>query len=104
MASELNMKSVVGEKIAVGLSSIQGVTLLPGQVSSYLKFSSGGTLWMGGATLTWGNGYHVAAAETVPFNLGGTFYLAAAGATVVVYLLRGRSAGYEPGTVIQQPV
>lgn len=86
--------AIRAEQINIGLSSIIGVTVIPGQVFCQLQKSSGGTLFVGGISMLVGGtfGYHFPTAEvpiTVP--LAGTFYLAANGATAVCYLMRGLS-------------
>lgn len=86
------------ERINVGLSSIIGVTVWPGQVSVSLKYFTGGTLEVGGTyavtagatvAFTWGKGYVMDTAESLSSNMSGIFYLAATGATVTAMLIRG---------------
>lgn len=95
MAKDDDIYSGFGQRIAVGLSTIVGVTVVAGQVGSIFKYFSGGTLEIGGATLLWGNGYVFAVGEAIQMDNAGTFYFAATGATVVMMSLRGRSAGIE---------
>lgn len=95
MSRETDLQSLVGAQIIIGTSAIVGVTVTPGQLGGILKYSSGGTLWVGGASLTWGNGYLVTTNEALSLDVVGTYYLAAAGATVVAYSLRGRSGGFD---------
>jgi hypothetical protein len=80
-----------GEKVTVGLSQILGVTGIAGQNSAILKYYSGGSLEIGGPSLTWAGGYLVSTSEVLSLNSYATFYLVASGATVVTYLLRGLS-------------
>jgi hypothetical protein len=95
MSREQDIITFQGEQVNVGVSAIVGVAVIPGQVSAYLKNSSGGTLWIGvTAGGGWGTGYAMSAAEVVNLgNFAGTLYMVGAGATVVTYLLRGRSSG-----------
>lgn len=93
MAREDDIHSHVGERHVIGLSQIVGVTVLPGQVSTLFKYFSGGSLEIGGASLTWGSGYLMAVGEALSIDNAATFYLAATGATTIAYSLRGRSAG-----------
>ncbi len=95
MSRETDLLSLVGERIIVGLSSIIGVTVAPGQLGGILKYSSGGTLWIGGLTLSVNAGYLVGGSESLSLDVCGTYYLAASGATVVTYSLRGRSGGFD---------
>lgn len=71
---------------AIGLSTITGITGLPGQLAMSFRVLSGGTLEIGGASLTWGQGCVLSnsAAVVYPFNVSGTFYVAATGSTVLV--------------------
>ena len=78
-----------GRRIEIGLSAIIGVTVLPAQAGLIFKYWSGGTLWVGGATTTVGNGYLVSPNEAIGMNGRGTFYLAASGATCIAYIFRG---------------
>lgn len=82
-----------GEKVVIGASQILGVTLLAGQKWGTLKYASGGSLEIGGPSLTFGQGYLVSASEALSFPMTNTFYLAASGATVVSFLLRGLTNG-----------
>ena len=88
--------SFQGEQVNVGPSAIVGVTVIPGQAYMYLRNSSGGTLWVGvTAGGGWGQGYHMAAADAPLLfrDFVGTLYMVGAGATVVTYVLRGRTPG-----------
>lgn len=106
MSSTVNqIGSFLAERIAVGLSTIVGVTAWPGQVSVLMKIVSGSSLEIGGTycldgsgattAFTWGKGYLISTTEA-RYNMIGQFYLAATGATVVVEVLRERSPGQEP--------
>lgn len=76
-------------RINVGLSSIIGITIIANQAAIAVKYFSGGSCEIGGASLTWGQGWLLQ--ETVCMAGRGTFYLAAAGSTAVVMVLKGLS-------------
>jgi hypothetical protein len=95
MAKDDDVHSGLGQRFFVGLSTIFGVTVAPGQVGAIYKYFSGGTLEIGGATLTWGNGYVFAVGEAISMDSAGTFYFASTGSTSTLMVLRGRSAGIE---------
>ncbi len=86
-------QNINGYQLNVGLSSIIGITTVVNQSWLRLRNSSGGTLWVGGATLSWGQGYQMRGAAAgvdcvTDFpGLFGTVYLAAAGATAIVDVL-----------------
>ena len=81
--------SVVGSKIHVGLSSIIGFTVQPGEIARQVAVFSGGTLEIGmTAGQLWGTGYHLPLAEIFKVDGPAMFYMAAAGATVVVKALQ----------------
>jgi hypothetical protein len=86
-----------GFRFDVGLSSIIGVTVQPGQIASVFKHFSGGSLEIvnGSTTSPWGLGYLFATNEAVQIDSSTTVYFAASGATVTVMGLRGRSSGFE---------
>lgn len=95
MSVRSEVDSLVGRQITVGLSQIVGITVMAGQNSvSFYKFS-GGSLLVGGATLTWSNGYIMQNNQIVNVQSAGTFYLAAVGSTVTVMMLFGRTSGFE---------
>ena len=79
----------------VGLSSIISVPVQAGQNAATIKFISGTTFLVGGATLTWGQGYPMATGEIINANFSGNIYFAASGSTAVLGLLLGRSEGLE---------
>lgn len=84
-----------GKRITVGLSQIVGVTVSAGQAAAIIKYFSGGSLEIGGASLTWGQGYLMDTKEVVSFQSSGTFYLAATGSTVTCMMFRGKTSGFE---------
>lgn len=93
MSRSSDISTFVSKRITVGLSSIVGVTVIPNQVYQVVKQLSGGTLEIGGATLSWGIGYPFTASEIRDVNNSGTFYLCANGATCIAAVLSGRTAG-----------
>lgn len=76
-------------RLTVGLSTIVGVTVLATQTAIAVKYFSGGSCEIGGASLTWGQGWLLQ--ETVCMSGRGTFYLAAQGSPAVVMILKGLS-------------
>lgn len=93
MSQTENSYGLRGQPLYVGLSSIVGVTVIAGQNFALLKYSSGGSLEIGGVSLSWGLGYLFNTGEALSLNSYGTVYLAATGATVTTMLLRGLSSG-----------
>jgi len=89
-----DVESLVGTRLTVGLSQIIGITVLAGQNSIIVKYYSGGSLEVGGVSLTWGSGYLLDTKEVVNIQSSGTFYLAATGSTVTCMILKGRSSGF----------
>lgn len=82
-----------GSEIQVGLSAIIGFTVVPGMGAGILKYNSGGTLWFGATLLsTIGVGYLVSSGEALSFNMTGTFYMTATGATVSAMFLYGKES------------
>lgn len=75
---------IAGFRLAVGLSSVFGLTGLPGQIGIYVQYLAGGSLEIGGASLTWGQGC-VMPTLVAPaiINTAGTIYLVASGATAI---------------------
>ena len=95
MALEDLSKGLLAQRVNIGLSSIIGVTVSAGQLGCIFQFISGGSLEIGGATLTWGNGFIVAPGSALNLNQSSTFYLAASGATAVCQVLKSLSQGNE---------
>ena len=78
-----------------------GITVLAGQNSILLKQVSGGTLeivsgssFAAGATLA-GTGYPFGSNEILGLDSAGTVWVLASGATSILALVQGRSAGFE---------
>lgn len=89
----------VPERVAVGLSTVIGVTVRPGQVSVSLEMLSGQTLEIvasPGSSISWGQGFPFPTNAIMSFDSIGTMWLAASGATAMVVVLRGLSEGFEP--------
>lgn len=96
MGLGIDVHSLIAGRVTVGTSQILGITVIPGLNAILIKYHSGGSLEiLGTTTQTWGDGYLFSVGEAVAANFAGNFYLAATGATVVAYLLRGRSPGFE---------
>lgn len=98
--------SLYPERIAVPCgASLLGasilITPLPGQLSVMLKndFNNGGSLTISNIVDTYGSSsaisqqYLIGLAEIISFDMTGSFYLSAFGATQTVWLLRIRSQG-----------
>lgn len=64
-------------------------------MATSVKWYTGGSLEIGGATLTWGQGWLIQSGEVVNWNNAGSFYLAASGATATCMILEGFSPGNE---------
>ena len=102
MSARDEVSLFVSEKFTIGLSTIVGVTAIAGQNATVLKYTSGGSLEIGGAhsmvngatvAFSWGNGYLMGSSEILNVNMSGIFYLAATGATVICHLIRGKTQG-----------
>jgi len=93
MGREQDIHALRASRHDIGLSTITGVTVLPGQIGVVIKNFTGGSLEIGGTGLTWGEGYLMGAGEAVSIDSAGTFFLAATGATVTAMVLKGLSAG-----------
>lgn len=93
--SREDVDNIVSSKLTIGLSTIVGITGVAGDNSITFKYFSGGSLEIGGASLTWGSGYLLGTNEIVNIPVGGigAFYLAATGSTVIAYMLKGRTPG-----------
>lgn len=84
-----------GLRVVVDLSQIVGVTISAYQNASIIKYYSGGSLEIGGASLTWGQGYLFSGGEALSIQSSGTYYLVATGATVIAMVLKGKTSGFE---------
>lgn len=103
-------KALVCGQLAVGLSAVIGLTMIPGQVSPLLlRYLNGGTLEIVGTagtmvgtgftsvlpSLTPNTGFQVAAAGTVlTLNVANTIYFISSGATSVVSYVQHRSQDF----------
>lgn len=94
-----DVKGITAQRVIVGVSQILGVTVVAGQISSTIGYLSGGSLEVGGASLTWGKGWLMGSTTTpqglLPDLSAGTYYLAATGATVTCQIITKLSAGFE---------
>lgn len=75
-------------RLSVGLSTIIGISTLPYSNAVVIQQVSGSTLEIGGASLTWGQGF-IYPGTPISFNCAGSFYLAATGSTAIVNCLFG---------------
>ena len=83
--------SLQGGRLNIGLSSIIGLTAVAGQNSLYLRFISGSSIEIGGASLAWGSGFLWDGLAPISMNAMGTIYFAATGTTCVITYLQGRT-------------
>lgn len=100
MGRETDIFSLYPETIVAA----SGVTIvfqaIPGQVSSTIKYGSGGTLFFYGATQSFGASFSTAAkyligsGEVYTFDSSGSWSVGIEGATTTFYVLRGRTAGF----------
>jgi hypothetical protein len=91
MARETIGQALSSKSFAVGLSTIIGLTGIVGQMGLHVEsLTSGGTLEIGGASLTWGQGFFLSSnvAQVRYFPVAGTVWFAATGATCVVNVSR----------------
>lgn len=97
MARESISSDLLPQRINVGLSSLIGITGLPGQMSISLQYLSGGTLEIVslGASIGWGQGWIIPAQSIISADTSGTLWLASSGATTTIMVLRARSQGFE---------
>lgn len=83
------------KQFAVGLSTVIGLTGVPGQCGLWVRQTNatGSTLEIGGASLTWGQGFQLPDCTNVNtsqifFPVKGTVYFCATGATANVTVAR----------------
>ena len=88
--------SLVAERVTLAPNTLRGITVVPGLNSIVVKYGAGGTLEIGGSSLTVGNGYVIGSGEAVNIQVSNTFYLICSGVTTTAFLLRGRSEGFDP--------
>lgn len=93
--------NVFPEKLIIGVGVTCRIASIPGQNAGTIKYGGGGTLWVIGASQSSGcsfavaNQWPVGAAEILNMNLAGGLYLYVTGATTSVFMLRGKSQGFE---------
>lgn len=97
MARDKVLGDLLPSRVFVGLSTLIGITSLPGQQALSLEYLSGGTLEIvsSGASVGWGQGFIVPSNAILSFDVSGTIWLAASSATTTIMVLRGRSQGFE---------
>lgn len=107
MGRETDLNGVVGGvlTIAPGATNARFVPQIAGEISSGIKYFTGGSLEIigttAGGTLTasqlvaaQGTGYLFGSGESLNFDGAVRYYLMATGATVVAYQLKGLSSGF----------
>jgi hypothetical protein len=93
-SSSDRIHQIYSGSVAVGLSTLIGVSAMSGQNAILIKYASGGSLEIGGittyagSTFTWGGGYLFSSGEVLSINTGGNIYLKATGATALAYIIR----------------
>lgn len=93
---EQGMFSLVGEQY-VGCSQVLGVSAIPGQVACVVRWIAGGTFSIIGSTAgAWNgsNAFYMPTDVPFPMDMVGTYWLAFAGVTTTVHVLKGKSAGF----------
>lgn len=108
MSRSEDVKGALSRRITCAPGTVTEIPAVPGQLAQQLKLLSGGTLEIGGPTMaqaaafatyasggTFGAMYPLSTNEIYSWNNSGTMYLWASGATCVVALINGRSAGFE---------
>ena len=95
---------VLPGRVNIGVSTILGVTCLPGQNCLTLEYLSGGTLEIVNpvAGIGVGQGFLVPNNAILTFDLSGILWLASSGATSIAMVIRGRGAGFEGATLGSQ--
>ena len=92
MAQSQDVFGLQARTVAVGLSQIIGVTISANVNSALIQTISGGSFMeVGGASLTWGQGFRYVGIP-IAFNCTGTFYLCSSGSTAVANILFGLSS------------
>ena len=98
MSADSTSTSIVGSVVTVGASGVPvGISVIPGGNSVILQYLSGNTLWIGGATLTFGNGFlwDVSQIKAISFeDYSGSIFLSA-GVTSQISVIIARRAGFE---------
>lgn len=96
-----DIHSLYPETLHIPTGATCTISPIPGQLSVTVKYGSGGTLWFQGASFSSGSSFAVAqryligSSDVLTFHGAGPFRLEATGATVVAYIVRGRSAGFD---------
>jgi len=91
MGYNTDLLSMHSGRVAVGLSGIVGITVVPGQMAFTIKNMGGGTLFIGGATLSvdGSNGYPMGLSEVLTLDLRATSFFTSVGATTIISFIRG---------------
>lgn len=94
-SSSERIVDIVAGPVTVGLSALIGITGVSSQNALLIKYISGGSLVVGGATCINGsalavggaNGYLMGTSEVLSMNTSGTVYLTAKGATAICHVV-----------------
>lgn len=89
------------KQYTLATNTILELPAISGQVAVTIKLLTGGTLEIGGPTMTgqtFGTLYPLSSSEVFNMDLAGSLYLYASGATCVVAIARGRSDGTQNTT------
>ncbi len=98
-SSGTDLATLYPETIHISPGASTLILPLAGQMSVLLKYGSGGSLSItnisdsAGSSLAVAQLYLLGTSEILSFDTVSAFYLSATGATVVCYMLRGRSSG-----------
>lgn len=115
MSRNADLYSIPSIRIVLSPNSIAKVGPIPGQLATSIKLAAGGTLEIGGPSMTsfsvgitvtqgggtfltgqtFGQMYALSTNEVFSGNVSGSFYLYASGATCEVMVALGRSQGSE---------
>lgn len=96
MSRNADIYSTFGERITIGTGASLGVydiTAKAGQAAIQLKLLSGGTLEIGDTSATFGTAYPMSTNEVYSCDCSGRMRLLSSGATCIVGVLRGKTAG-----------
>jgi hypothetical protein len=99
MAREAISADLLPQRVNIGLSSLIGITGLPGQMAVSLEYLSGGTLEIVslGASVGWGQGWIIPSQSIISADTNATIWLASSGATTISLSVTwvGNLIGYE---------
>jgi hypothetical protein len=87
--------ALAGSQFTVGSSLTAGITTIPGLVATTIKMISGSSAIVASASAGIDSGYPLTTTEAVAVAGPAKFYLASAGVTSVIAVLKGTSQGFE---------